>query len=91
MVLRTAGRTPTTACTVPRDLALDGGFRLRTGTSRRKGVAVLDIVECLRCHVVCHVLEGRVCRGGGARELEPVGAAVLEMHVLATGPDPPSP
>ena len=49
---------------VPRDLALDGGSRLRT---------VLAVVECLRCcdgHVVGHVIEDRVCRGGrrpGAR------------------------
>ena len=43
------------------------------------GVAVLAVVECLRCcdgHIVGHVLAGRVCRGGGARELEPVGATV---------------
>jgi hypothetical protein len=39
---------------------------------------------CSDGHVVGHVLEGRVCRGGGARKLEPV----LEMHVLAAGPDP---
>ncbi len=63
-------------------------FHLRTGTSRRNGMAVLAI-ECLRCcdgRVIGHVLEGRVCRGGGARELEPVGAAVLEQHVA--GPVP---
>ena len=45
----------------------------RTGTSRRNGVAVSAVVECLRCcdgHVVGHVIEDRVCRGGrrpGAR------------------------
>ena len=73
-------------------MAACSGFRLCTATSRRNGVAVLAVIEYLRCcdgHVVGHVLEGRVRRGGGARELEPVGAAVLEMHVLAHVSWPP--
>jgi hypothetical protein len=68
---------------VPRELA---SMRLRTGTSRRNAVAVFAVVDFLRCcdgHVVGHVLEGRVCRGGGARELEAVGAAVLETTTMS--------
>jgi hypothetical protein len=56
---------------------------------RRNGVAVLACLRCCDGHVVGHVLEGRVCRGGDARESSNpfVGAAVLEMHILAAGPD----